>query len=339
MIAEPIPVAPTSNTVMRPNDIMIPQASLDVPTFASTFTDKSAYAVFTAASTSTRHANSPITTDPPCILCNDALPGIDVGLPTYTASYPVHTPTAALTGGDFILSPTFHGAVWYRQPWTLPAAWLLCCYVLCSCVVVGVLTYTGRLDMHGNLHVGRLGRIYRQRRSLYNEQMREWTSGISTSEDTAPYHLESPQEIEARIREQRGTARNLTDVTHEVAPIPSSRHPLAGTEITYASPEHERAAQRWSMGPLRGSDGRPTELQTVPAEAGDGHHYFLYRRGHRRVDRGTSDGAVPRATDVESMRIRHVATHENMHFERQVQMLRMHHLHELQASMARAGWM
>ncbi len=151
MIAEPIPVATTSITVIRPNDIMLPQASLDVPTFATTFTDTSAYAVFTAAPTSIQHANSPITTDPPCILCNDALPGIDAGLPTYTVSYSIHTPTAAITGGDFILSPTFHGAVWYQQPWTLPAAWLLCCYVLCSCVVMGVLTYTGRLDMHGNV--------------------------------------------------------------------------------------------------------------------------------------------------------------------------------------------
>jgi len=151
MVAEPRPVATTSTTAMRPNDIMLPQASLDLPTFASTFTDTSAYAVFTAAPTSAQYTNPPIKTNLPCILCGDALPGIDAGLPTYSPSYPVHTPTAAITGGDFILSPSYHGAVWYRQPWTIPAAWLLCCYVLCSCVVMGVLTYTGRLDMHGNV--------------------------------------------------------------------------------------------------------------------------------------------------------------------------------------------
>ncbi|KAK1059833.1 hypothetical protein LTR12_006881 [Friedmanniomyces endolithicus] len=337
MIAEPIPVGTTSITVMRADDIMIPQASLDAPTFASTFTDTSAYAVFTAAPTSIQHANSTITTDPPCILCDGALPGIDAGLPTYTVSYPIHTPTAALTGGDFILSPTFHGAVWYRHPWTLPAAWLLCCYVLCSCVVMGVLTYTGRLDMHGNLHVGRLGRIYRERRSLYNERMREWTSGISTWEDTAPYHLETPQEVEVHIREQRGNARVSSAMAHDAAPVPSSRTPVAGTEITYDSPEHMGAAQSWPMEPLRASAEPPTELQIIPAGARDGPHYFLYRSDDRRVERVTGDGAVPRATDAESMRLRHMATHE--HFERQVQILRSHHLHELQASMARAGWM
>ncbi|KAK0278448.1 Mucin 16, cell surface associated [Friedmanniomyces endolithicus] len=337
MIAEPIPVATTSITVMRPEDIMLPQASLDIPTFASTFTDTSAYAVFTAAPTSLQHANSPITTDSPYVLCNDALPGIDAGLPTYTTSYPVHTPTAALTGGDFILSPTFHGAVWYRQPWTLPAAWLLCCYVLCSCVVMGVFMYTGRLDMHGNLHVGRLGRIYRQRRSLYNERMREWTSGISTWEATAPYYLETPQEVEVHSREQRGNTRVSTAITHDAAPVPSSRTSVAQTEITYHSPEHERAARRWSMEPRRASSGPPTDLLPNSGQAGDGHHYFFYRSDDRRVERATSDDAVPRATDVESMRLRHLATHE--HFERQVQMLRLHHLHDLQASMARAGWM
>ncbi|KAK0870146.1 hypothetical protein LTS02_002654 [Friedmanniomyces endolithicus] len=317
---------------------MLPQASLDVPTFATTFTDTSAYAVFTAAPTSIQHANSPITTDPPCILCNDALPGIDAGLPTYTVSYSIHTPTAAITGGDFILSPTFHGAVWYQQPWTLPAAWLLCCYVLCSGVVMGVLTYTGRLDMHGNLHVGRLGRIYRQRRSLYNERRREWTSGILTWEDTAPYYLETSQEIEAHIREQRGNVRTPTNVTHDAAPASSIRASVADME-TYDSPQLERAAQSWSMEPLRASDGPPTELRTMPIEAEHGRHYFLHRSDDRRVERSAGGGAVPRATDVERVRSRHGATYENMHFERQVQMLRMHHLHELQASMARAGWM
>ncbi|KAK0287539.1 hypothetical protein LTR91_002993 [Friedmanniomyces endolithicus] len=339
MVAEPRPVATTSTTAMRPNDIMLPQASLDLPTSASTFTDTSAYAVFTAAPTSAQYTNPPIKTNLPCILCGDALPGIDAGLPTYTASYPVHTPTAAITGGDFILNPTYHGAVWYRQPWTIPAAWLLCCYVLCSCVVMGVLTYTGRLDMHGNLHVGRLGRIYRQRRSLYNERMREWASGISTWEDTAPYHLENPQEIEVNIREQRGDARISAIATRDTVPEPSIRLSVAATEIIHDPAEHERAAQRWSMEALRAVDGPSTELQTNPADAGDGHHYFLYRSDDRRVDRATSDGAVPRATDAERLRIRHMATHEHMHFERQVQMLRMHHLHDLQASMARAGWM
>jgi len=162
---------------------------------------------------------------------------------------------------------------------------------------------------------------------------------MSTWEDTAPYHLETPREVEVRIREQRGNARISAIATRDTAPEPSIRASVAVPEIISDWPEHERAARRWSMEAHRAFDGPSTELQTNPADAGDGHHYFLHRSDDRRVDRATSDGAVPRATDAERLRIRHVATHEHMHLERQVQMLRMHHLHELQASMARAGWM
>ncbi|TKA66264.1 hypothetical protein B0A55_08423 [Friedmanniomyces simplex] len=304
---------------MRPEGIMSPEASLDVPTYRSTFTDTSAYAVLTAKPTSIQHASSPITTDPTCSLCDDSMPGIQAGPPTYTASYPTHAPTSPVTGGFYTLGATSRGVAWYQQAWTLPVALLLCCYAMFSCVLLGVLLYTGRLDLHGNLHVGRLGRIYRERRGFYNERMSVWTSGLSTWEDTAPYRLETPEEVEARVREQRGTARISASVTHEAPQVPSSRTSVAETE------------------PLRADDGPPIELQIFPAGVGGERHYVFYRGDDRRVVRVTGDGVVPYATDAERMRLRHVATREQ--YERQAHMLRMHHLNELQASMARAGWM
>jgi len=88
------------------------------------------------------------------------MPGILPLLPSYTRytetwrtahhATATPTPTHAVVEGILAAAPTYPDAVWYRQPWTVPAAGLLCIYSICSIIMLALLLHMGKLDLKLN---------------------------------------------------------------------------------------------------------------------------------------------------------------------------------------------
>jgi len=69
------------------------------------------------------------------------------------------TPSQAVVGGIIKPGPTSQDAIWYRQPWTVPAAALLCMYGLCSIATLVLLWSTSRLDYKLNVSSDHMGSL------------------------------------------------------------------------------------------------------------------------------------------------------------------------------------
>ncbi|KAK4892320.1 hypothetical protein LTR27_009154 [Elasticomyces elasticus] len=328
--------------LMLGDGTMTSETAFALPTSwtTSTFTDASGHVKVTAIPHA-QHTIATLARNPPtsCSACDDSVPGMIVaGMPTY---FHRPTPTAAvLTNSNNFVVTHGDGTLWYQHPWTLPAAYAMFCYAIFSGIAMAIMLFTGRLDTRGNLHVGRLGRIYRRRRSIYELRMNAWTNGLSTWEDTAPYRWATQEEMQAyhaaQARDQLVNGRTSVAITHISQPRNNSRASVAETETIFDTEQHERAVRRWSTEPLHPSEGPAIELQHFPAGTGNNRHYAYYHRDDGGVVRVT-DGEVSFASEEERARLRQAVAYEQC--ERHAQMLRLHHLNQMQTSMARAGWM
>lgn len=131
------------------------KSSLDLPTLTASFFAPPPEATTTTLSeypTATATASLlPLTegyTD-----CDGIMPGIMPTVPSHatTTADAMAPPSPTMISGVLTPAATSADAIWYRQPWTVPASGLLCMYSLCSVITLALLICSGKLDWKLNV--------------------------------------------------------------------------------------------------------------------------------------------------------------------------------------------
>ncbi|KAK3110919.1 hypothetical protein LTR53_014302 [Teratosphaeriaceae sp. CCFEE 6253] len=304
-----------------PKGIAFPESTLNLPTYGSTLTATDWYYAPAPTPISTHGLTPPLVTG--SSLSGNGIPGLMLGGagPTSTRSSTAATSTSGINGSIFSLQPVSTGAAWYHQPWTIPAAWVLCFYALLSCISFAILLFSGRLDSHGNLYIGRSGEMHRER-------MRIWREGSDFWDIYAMYPTADRDRIalEMEIEQQRHALAQYEGARRSVAVSAAGTQLAAQDGVSIASVESgydptARGSQRWSTVPLRADS--PIDLQTLSGPR--------YRYSMSQDEDGNVVSLSPECLASAAAQVRSRPFDEG---ERQA---RLQYSHELQASMARVG--
>ena len=145
--ADPELMIPVTLTV----DTALVQPTLpSAPTYSSIYTGSEPFGEVT-------HSPVPLSQvpKPACTDCDGEIFGYPGATPTATAAASAAT-TQAATGGTLEQGSPFVHDVWYQRPWTGPAAYLLAAYSVLSLVAMGILVFSGLMDLKGNVSLSRL---------------------------------------------------------------------------------------------------------------------------------------------------------------------------------------
>ncbi|KAK5124398.1 hypothetical protein LTR85_001615 [Meristemomyces frigidus] len=321
---------------------LIHESSLNLPTLTVSFFTPPPEATTTnfASHPTTTTSILPITEG--CTECDGIIPGIMPTVPSHatTTAAAMALPSQTMVSGIITPAATSADAIWYRQPWTVPAAGLLCVYSLCSAITLAMMLFTGRLDT--KLNVRRTQSRHRFGESEAN--IRQWIFRSPARRARQElYDLWRIDSVDDRAV-QREHNHNLNARRDHVR---ASHASVAETEINYDDEQQPTDQMDWyramEMQPYQGAYVWAGEREIHEAADHDAYEATGARvmpedNVRRMIGHGVyAEADVLAQGGAEAVaRFRHILGDER--YEEQLRAWRLHELQRMQTRMVQAGY-